>query len=182
MTKSIHELSDEFRISVRKLGLLQKAGYLVAVPGKREDMAQLRYYLKKGKPLPTAQLLDLARDPAKLESIGDFEKRARGQLKELGDYVGEALPAERAYNLIYGSFTADRESLDWLRDWLGRIVPAGGCGYHYIAMRMLWNVPEPKFKEAYAFIARAIVNLRRHAGITGKDKNGMRFERLALDL
>ena len=182
MTKTIHELADEFRISVRKITMLQKAGYLTAEPGKRESNAQARYYLKRGKMLTVQQLLDLARNPAKLEALDDLKAKAKGQVASMGDYASEALPAERAYNLIYGAFTADGESLAWLSDWLQRTIPPGGCGYHYIAMRMLWNVPAPKFKEAYAFIARAIINLRRHAGISDKDKNGMRFERLTLDL
>jgi hypothetical protein len=101
------------------------------------------------------------------------------QIKALGDVIGQALPASNAAALIYGASISDADSLGKLAQWAQSVIPAKGCGYHYLAVRMLFNVPETRFKESYSQIARAIVNLRKYppmaSYVAEKDENGMRF-------
>lgn len=179
MTKTLHDLSDEFRIPVRKLRALSKAGWLTLEDKGRDPVAQMRYYLQRGQRLSVEQLLSLSRDPSLFEGLEKYTREAKRQVGALGNVAENAIPAAQAYTMICGGAFADADMLPRFGDWLCSVIPSEGCGYHYLAARMLWNVAQAQFAECYAFTPRAVVNARKLPALAeylAPDDNGMRFQ------
>ena len=166
---NVHEIADKFGLPVKKLQRMEKAGLLVTTPGD-ERPHKMKGYLASNRPLSVAQLLDLMREPAlfdQLGKLGTYEAKARAQVDELGDVAADALSVEVAANLIYGGAIADGDSLRTLESWLHAVIPAKGCSYHYVAARMLYNVPGGRFAVSYRYLPRAILNLRNLPSLAG---------------
>lgn len=171
---NVHEIADEYGLPIKKLQRLAKAGLLVTTPGD-DRPHKMRSYLASNRHLSVAQLLDLMREPAlfdQLGKLGTYEAKARKQLKALGDVKAGAIPTETAANLIYGAAIAELDSLEKLASWIKSTVPPGGCSYHYLAARMLFNVPGGRFAVSYNFLQRAILNLRNMPALAGWSSKG----------
>lgn len=168
MPKTVHEIADEYKISVRKVRLMLKNGDLnIESDTKRSEVKQIAHYLKKARPLSVANIISLLRQPEKIDALGLQAKAARKYLASLGDIAGESLSGSQAANMIYGAAISDEIFLPKFAQWLASVIPANGCGYHYLAARAIYNAPENRFAETYRSLPRAILHARRTAYLAG---------------
>lgn len=156
----IETLAFRYKIAKTKLRAMLRDGYLPGVSDGRNLADRIIHYMRSNRPISVEMIIGLKRDPALFKALGKFEKPARALIKSFGDIEGEAYPAGRAVPYILAAATNEREALDDIAAWLAGIIPARGCGYHYVACRLAWNVPEDKFARVYAKLPRAILNIR----------------------
>lgn len=173
-----HELAEKYKLPVRKLLRMEKDGFLNTVPTDPRP-ARMRVYLSSGRPLSVEQLIELKRDEKLLAKIGrKYVDRAEAQLEALGDIEQDAIPADVAANWVYGAGIGDPSVIHHVAEWLKATIPVEGCGYHYVAVRMMWNVPGPRWGHTYSFLARAIINLRAMPTLDGwSSKEGRELTR-----
>lgn len=182
---NIYEFADKYNLSVKKVKQIAADGALNLNPGKREVPSQMRYYLKKGRTLTAEHMLMLVRNPELFDILEEYEGAARKQIRALGNIPADAIAEDQAATWIYAAMISDELMLPRVADWLAPVIPADGCGYHYVAVRMLYNVPSHRFKEAYSQVARACLSLRRCLELRGQilpqpdksENQGMRFFR-----
>ena len=168
MPKTIYDIADEYKISVRKARLMLKNGDLnIDSDTKRSEIRQIAHYLKKARPLTVSNILTLLRHPEKIDALGAQAKAAKKYLASLGNVERESLSASQAANMIYGASISDEIFLPKFAQWLASVIPASGCGYHYLAVRAILNVPENRFSETYRALPRAILHARRTQFLSG---------------
>lgn len=179
---NVHEIAEKYNLPIRKLKKLEADGLLVTTAGDSRPI-KMRAYLSSNRPLSVVQLIDLKRDSsgALLARLGGYRIRAEELLAEVGDIASGAHPGGTATSRLYGAAILERPALDALAEWLRETIPPQGCSYHYIATRLLWNVPADQLPRAYKFLPRALINLRalpELAGWSTKEKGeGTRFIR-----
>lgn len=170
---NINEIAARYRLPIGPLRRMEKAGLLVADSSGIDGAAKMRHYLASGRPLSVAQLIELARgDRALMAKLGPYRAKAKAQVSALGDIASDGLGAGFTAGLIYGAAVADPGSLETLAEWLKRTVPADGCGYHYVACRMIWDCPLERWAQTYKFLPRAIINLRSMPELAGWSSKG----------
>lgn len=179
------EISDKYGIPVKKLARLEKDGFLVASKTDSRP-AQMKIYLQSGRPLAVHQLIDLIREPGLIPLIGKtstYRDMAASIVESLGNVEASALPVETAANIIYGAAILDPDMTARLVEWLRGVIPAKGCSYHYLAVRMMFNVPGARWKETYRYLPRAMTTIRNHPLLEGwsykEGKEPVKFQRPA---
>lgn len=181
---SLDELHARSKIGVRKLKWLHTNGFLVNVSFADDRLLKMHKYLSSRRPLSVEQLLALIREPKLIDSLPANHARARASVAEIGKPEQGALPAADWLHIL-GASMNEPSSLAVIVDWLRSVIPAGGCGYHWIAVRAMWNCPAEKFKQTYSRLPRALINARAHpslAGWSNADTGTTRFMRPILDL
>lgn len=157
----IHEIALEFRLPLKKVQRMQRAGVLNLTPTD-EATGKIRAILSRGNVLPVLDLLALKRDPAKLDRLGALHAaKAREQLASLGDIEAGAL-GERAANLVYGAAIMEAEPLGEFARALRAAIPPGGCTYSALASRVLWGVIPQRLEQTNRFMRGAMQNVRKH--------------------
>lgn len=179
-------MSAKLKIPVHHLRKLAKEKLLTIVPTDDEP-EKMRAYLSRGQPLSVQQMIALLDDKSGklMARLGTYQDKAQAQLDAIGDPSLDALPAEQSANYIYGCRMLDTHALPLAAEWLKRIIPAGGCSYHYVAIRMIWNCPEPRRKQSYFHLPRGMSNLAAYVGDawrTKPAKGPVRFHRPTFDL
>lgn len=156
----IFKLAKEFKIPATKLKQMQRRGFLSPEISTSHDIVeQAKTYLRNNRKLSVAMYLEFLRnDDLRDEFTGLNARKLSDALAEVGD------PKNGCYHGpstdIFGASVSEPEALKNVTNWLLRTIPANGCGYHYIAVRLIWTTPEAKFSQTYSRLARAIINAR----------------------
>lgn len=163
----IFQLSEEFKIPVAKLKRMQRRGFLPTIEETFDIVQQAKLYLNNKRPLSTAMLIEFSRKPSLLKSFtGAASTRVHDALDEIGDPNNGAFHGPSTE--IIGASMNEPESVRNVTNWLLRSIPPSGCGYHYLAVRLLWHVPQERFAQSYARCARAILNARAMPQMIGR--------------
>lgn len=184
MVKTIYQMHNEYRIPIGKLRRMQRNGDLIVSAVEPGDLEKAAQALQRGQRLSTRQLVMLARDKLKIESLGQYSVAAKAQLRALGKVQDEAyrdFPKGIA-NLICLAAAKSPEDANRLAEWIASAIPPEGCGYHFIAARVLYFVDDHFFDVAANDLARAIVQARRCQpleGMSATAKGKTRFFRRA---
>lgn len=184
---NIYEVSEKFKISLKKLRLMEKAGVLrLDESAKASD--PIRASFLNGNPLPVWQLVQLIEEPGLLLDLGKYAADAERQVAALGHPEREPAPKEVAAYLTDAAKN-EPEAVAILVRWLKQTVPARPVGHSYLAARLLLGIPASLRKSEAPRIGRALLNCRNHPQFAGwwKVKPGVTqnstvYQKLALDL
>lgn len=163
---TIKELASRFKVAAGALKKLHLAGHLVNVTVEDDRAGQMRRYLGSRRPLSVEMLLALLREPDLCGELTVYESQARHILAGIGDPALGALPAEDWSDIIAASQN-DADGLSAMVDWLQSIIPAAGCGYHWVGVRAMWHCRPDKFKQVYNRLPRALINARANPRMAG---------------
>lgn len=165
---TIHEFAAFYRVSVKKLRQMQFNGHAnFGISGSQSDtIVRMRSRLKRGQSLTVENLIMLANGVVQYEELDAYARRARKQVNALGPIAVDALPVDRR-SWINGSAIKDGMACKLLSEWIASVIPEAGCDYHYIAVRIMWNIPDQNFKAVYAVVARAVMNCRHASALDG---------------
>lgn len=189
--KTIDEISAELKISRTKLQRAAKRypeqfRFAVTNRGELELIAER---IDKRLPLTVGHLRFLLRNPLAIESLDDRHRAAaRSELENLVFNPSHAIPIEdQPAVLITNAARRDPAAIARLAAFIRRSIPSSGCGYAYIAARVIVNVPDHLFPLCYAELSRAIRFARDHellAGCSDTTSGRTRFylPKIAFDL
>lgn len=172
MKMSIYEMNEKYGASIRTLKRMEKDGVFgdgVRIKPNRE-IDKICYRLKKDQQLTVENLVHLAKGMIDFSKLDPYSAKAKKQVKALGDIGATAFPEADIWLIANASLKKD-EAVKSFAEWIAKTIPDGGCGYHYIAVRALWNCPDTQFKFNYARIARAIVAARKSEILIGRATN-----------
>jgi len=189
----IHEIHDASGIGIRSLRKLEKLGVLkVSKSSAHPELSRIRAALRRGNPLTAYQLVTLYRYPAMLEQVGDARAKTRAEIavEALGDVKGEACPWSIAAD-IPGAAIKEKEAIRSLATWIVRHIDAHAADYErgqfhaYLAVRLLYEVPENLMQQNYPVLAPALLQIRKHPvmwGYSATNEKGHTVYRKPLDL
>lgn len=184
---NIFEVSEKFKISLKKLRAMDKAGIL-RLDESASAADPIRATLIKGNPLPVAQLVQLIEEPALLLDLGNYAETARSQVAALGKPEREPAPKIVAA-AVTDAAKNDPEAIATLVAWLKETIPGRPVGHAYLATRLLLGIPASIRKFEGPRIGRALLNCRNHPALAGwwtvkpgASQNSTVYQKLALDL
>ena len=178
----IYKAANVTGVDLKTLGKLHKAG-LLNVEGGPADPVYVKALanLRKANPLTVEQLLYFLRNPAWLPTLGDHEMKARAQLIALGDPEADAMPAELAEEICEMA-TGKAKHIDRGATWLTHLIDTcpdfedGREQRHaFVAIRMLYNLPDRSLPYNVPEVAKALFHCRRNPRCKGyhrTDENG----------
>ena len=141
---NIYQVSEKFKISMKKLRQMRKAGVLLIDETEHPLREQMRYFLSKSRLLSVEHLLALIDNPRLALQLGTYVTKARSQVNALGDLRVNTAPPYVA-NKIYVASTCNDDAIDILIAWLKDIIPASPVTHHYVAVRLVLGV-DPLFR------------------------------------
>lgn len=164
MMPTIHEISREFGVSLKKLRKMERRGILNC-DAENPATAAILYTFRTGNRLTVSQALALLEAPALIETLGNKADKARRQLAELGNV--QPAPADVAAELP-GAAAGDLDSVRRVLEWCkGAIPPAGEVSHHYLAVRLLMAVPANLRQYEEKRLPRVLLNVRRQDDFAG---------------
>lgn len=185
---NIHELSSRTNISLSNLRKLERLGVLT-VDAEPELAPALRFHLGRHAQLSVAQILDILAAPDVLEDLGRYAIPVRAQIAALGNV--KAAPRE-VTAAIFDAGKGDPEACEIIGTWLRDVLPADPVSYYWIAVRLLYGLPETLKSQYTKRLNIALANVRKldsfagwyHMESAGAVRNTVRYHkpRLALDL
>lgn len=170
---NIHELSSRTNISLSNLRKLERLKVL-RIDKESELAPMLRWHLARNQHMTVAQLLDVLAAPAVVGELGRYADRARAQLAEIG--VVSAAPPE-VTAAIYDAGKSDEASAEIIAAWLRDILPVEPVSYYWIAVRLLYGLPDTLKTQYAKRLNVALANVRKldsFAGWFSFEKNGER--------
>lgn len=186
MPKTAHQISDQYRIPLKKIRMMVLAGDLFVAAESFSDFDKLVFALKKANPLSTRQLCHLLRTPGDLKKLGKYRDYAELQLESLGNVKADMLRSEtKPHNLIVNCAIGDAPSIDRFAEWLSSVIPERGCNYTFLAVRACVNVEENFYEIALNHISKAIRRARGAPALDGMsavEGNGTKFFKRKFDL
>lgn len=142
---NIHELSSRTNISLSNLRKLERLKVL-KVDAESALAPALRWHLGRNQHMTVTQLLDVLAAPDILDDLGRYAEQARAQIAELG----AVMPAPRDVTAaIYDAGKGDTENVEIIASWLRSVLPREPVSYHWIAVRLLFGLPDT-LKTQYA--------------------------------
>ena len=132
------KISDDCGVSqrqIRKVVASLRKLKLIPAGDSVEDVDAMKGYLRQGRWLTVPQLVDLIENPDLLKALGAKAPAARAQIEAL-DKPG-AVPIPSAAAMVVGGSTRNEYDLAALEAWIKATVPARGCTYHYLAVRLV---------------------------------------------
>lgn len=184
---NIYEAAEKFKISLKKLRAMDKAGIL-RLDESANASDPIRATLMNGDPLAVWQLVQLVEEPALLLNLGKYAQEAEKQLAALRDPLSQAAPKSAAA-AVTDAAKNDPEAVAILCTWLRDIIPARPVGHAYLAVRLLLGIPPAIRKYEAPRIGRALLNCRNNPALSGwwtvkpgVKQNSTIYRKLALDL
>ncbi len=184
---NIFEVAEKFKISLKKLRAMEKAG-LLRLDQSAAASDPIRATLIKGNPLPVSMLVQLVDEPALLLELGKYAPAAQSQVAALGKPERETAPKPVAAS-VTDAAKNDPEAVALLCDWLRSIIPGRPVGHAYLASRLLLGIPASIRKFEGPRIGRALLNCRNNPALAGwwtvkpgASQNSTIYRKLALDL
>ena len=182
---NIYEISEQFKIPLTKLRRLEKLGLLKTKPYERTVMESAIAVARHGKPLSARQLVQFTQMPERIKEAGDYARAIRAQVKALGDVAGEAMRGDLDSLLMLAAMSKDPGCIADIAKYIAGVIPAGGCGYAYIAVRLLHGVAPNMLDFAAGYVSRAIAMARRDpalAGMSATENGRTKFFQKSFDL
>ena len=161
---TIHEIADEFRISLRKLRAMQKRGCLRCEDSGDPLADEIAAHLKTGRGLSVRHLIALSKKPGLLGELGQRQDAARTQLEALGHL--EPAPAS-LWPEMAPAASHDAEAVAKLVAWARGAIGNRRVNHHYLAVRLILAVPEALRKYEYPRLNRIFLNMRKHPSFAG---------------
>ncbi len=184
---NIFEVAEKFKISLKKLRAMDKAG-LLRLDESATAADPIRATLIKGHPLPVWQLVQLVEEPALLLGLGKYAGAAETQVAALGKPERETAPKPVAAS-VTDAAKNDPEQVAILCGWLRSIIPARPVGHAYLATRLLLGIPAGARKSEAPRIGRALLNCRNSPALAewwtvkpGASQNSTVYQKKVLDL
>lgn len=184
---NIFEVSEEFKISLKKLRAMDKRG-LLRLDNSASASDPIRSTLMNSDPLPAWMLVQLVEEPGLLLELGKYAPAAETQVAALGKPEREIAPKIVAAS-ITDAAKNDPEQVAILCNWLRLVIPARPVGHPYLATRLLLGVPASLRKQQTPRIGRALLNCRNNIALAGYwstkpgvFQNSTIYQNLALDL
>ena len=183
---TIKEFAEKYKIRVSKLRAIERDKLITFRPHEDSPIETIIIQLKKNNHLTAANLRHLILHPESLLELGDYRRSAKACLKRMGDVQGQAIAADQSPHILIDQAAAgDPIAVSKLARWIASIIPVDGCGYHYIAVRALLNVPDHAFDLAYRSFVRAMTKARKDPeleGMSETENRATRFFRKKFDL
>jgi hypothetical protein len=164
---NLFEYCERYHISVAKARRQMKDGVLRLDREENEQAAQMRFYLGRGQHLTLAHMVALLENSSILLDLGRYEERAEAQLAELGDVKGAAAPREVAAHITDARSGKEPESIAILVAWLRSVIPTHPVSHYWVALRLLWGLPENIRKYDVPRVPLALLQCRKHPDLAG---------------
>lgn len=184
---NIYEAAEKFKLSLKKLRAMEKAGIL-RLDGNASASDPIRATLIKGNPLPVAQLVQLVEEPGLMLELGKYVSAAETQVSALRNPEKESA-SKAAAAAVTEAAKNEPEAVAILCDWLRSVIPARAVGHSYIATRLLLGIPPSIRKYEGPHISRALLNCRNTPGMAGywkaepgTSQNRTIYQKTVLDL
>lgn len=161
---NIHELANKTGIGLATLRKLERAGAL-KIDGKPMNeghprAGEIKHHLMRNQQLTVSHMLVLIDEPDVIDELGKYADRARGQMAEIGDAIGQGAP-KSVTAFLPDAAKGDREACLAIADWLFLALPDRAVSYHWIAMRLLAPLNET-LRDLYApLINLALMRVRQ---------------------
>lgn len=141
----LEKIAKECGVSFRKLRLIVKTlrRYGLMPPQEKvEEVERMRAYLAQGQSLSVYQLMDLIEHPGIVKVLGKYGRAAKAALDNLDN--PKANPAPRAASVAcIAASKGSADMLEMLIAWAKETIPARGCTYHYLVLRLAYGcLPE----------------------------------------
>lgn len=184
---NIYEMSQRTNISVSKLKKLQRLDVLKVDP-ENPVAALLRFHLARNQQLTAAHTLALLAAPEILDQLGKYTDRAKAQLAAIGSVTAAPRNVTAA---IFEAGRGDAGEAETLAAWLRDVLPREAVPYHWVAVRLLYGLPDTLKKQYAKRLNIALANVRKlesFAGYWTPEEIGVRNKiiyhqpKLALDL
>ena len=162
---TLYEISEKYRIQLRKLRRMQKDGVL-RCEGSGDPIADdIRSFLAAGMHLSVKQLVALVEKPALILELGNRQEEARSYVEALE----RPDPApDDLWPCISGAASNDVESIDRLVRWTKDTLPEGRkVSYHWLAVRLALAVPDNMRKHEFPRLNTAFLKLRQSPAFAG---------------
>lgn len=161
---TIHEMSREVGISLKKLRKMERKGWLnVSADDPVTD--SILYAFRTGNRLTVSQAIALIEAPGLIDTLGSKADKARQQLAELGNV--QPAPAIVAAELV-GAAAGDASSIRAVMEWCKEAIPPQGeVTHHYLAVRLLMAVPANLRQFEEKRLPRVMLQIRRQEEFAG---------------
>lgn len=155
---NIYEIAAAQNVHVGKVRkILQAAKIPYTEPSGAAS--SLRYGLSRNHQLTAVQMLMLLEDARLFRALGKYETLARTQIFWLGDVQPDAAPPTvTAY--IADAAGGDDQAATIIASWIKRVLPDRPVSHHWIAVRLLFNLPPNLRKAASTQLSLALRNVR----------------------
>lgn len=162
------KISQDIGVSVRQLKKVVKEfrrlGYMPA--GDRVvEVSKMKNYLSIGANLPVEQLLELLENPGLIKALGAKGDAAKAQLEVLGNPASEDRP--NLFDMILDISAGQKERVEDLAAWIKQTIPAKGCTFHYLAVRVALSIPEDVRGKYHGSIRYAFLQVRKLPSFEG---------------
>jgi hypothetical protein len=162
---NIFDIHEKSGVSLRALRKLDKMGVLRCKPND-PILDAIRLMLSSSKPLSVAQLAALIDNPGLVLELGKKADAAELQLEGIGDAKGEAAPRSVTLH-IEDAARSDPAAVAKIAMWIFDNLPSyGAVNYSYVALRLLYGVPEGQRQFVLPRIARAISYAKQQAPLS----------------
>jgi hypothetical protein len=162
---TVQEISRKTGVGLSTLRKLHKAGYLKAEKESEAALA-LVSFLARGNPLSVGQLAALLRDPTLSYDLGRYAEASRLQVAALGAVEATAAGREITAHLFDA---ADKQpaAVAVVADWMRNAIPAHPVKHAWLALRLVWNLPESLQAGGLERVSLAMLNARHSGRLAG---------------
>jgi len=162
---SLYEISEKYRVSVRKLRKMHKDGVL-RCDGSGDPIADdIRGYLERGQQLTVKQLVALIERPGLLLEIGPRMDAAKAQVNALD---GPEPASGDLWPELAGAAANEPDALLKLIAWAQATIPGDRpVNHHWLAVRLLLAVPENLRKYEFPRLNRVFLHMRQRPEFEG---------------
>jgi len=183
---NIHELHEKSGVSLRTLRKIEKLLKGRPIGASDPVVDAIKSQTNRTRPLSVAQYMALIDKPELIDALGNRAERIEQELETIGDAIGQAAPREVTLRL-QDAAKLNPEAVAIIAQWMQSAIPEQGCvPYAYLALRLIYGVPENLRRNALPLVPRAIQAAKQHEALAGHwrfaEKATIYFRPTILDL
>lgn len=142
---NIHKIAEKSRVPLKHLRRLEKLGVLKVDKNTDEMPDKIRLAIQRGNALSAEQCLYLLKRDDWQDEFPEFVERAENQIDCLGDPSKSAAPWGAVAMYVADVSAKNTKATETVALWLVHCIntmQSAQCDHTYLAVRLLWNVPE----------------------------------------
>jgi hypothetical protein len=164
---NIFELADKSGASLRTLRKIEKLLKGRPIAASDPVLDSIRAQTNRVRPLSVSQYMALIDRPELIDALGSRAERIEQELEAIGDAQGEAAPREVTLHLQDAS-KGNPKAAAIIAQWMHDALPdQGNVPHAYLALRLLYGVPENVRRFALPVVPRAMQAAKRQAPLAG---------------
>jgi hypothetical protein len=164
---NIFELADKSGVSLRTLRKIEKLLKGRPIAASDPVIDAIRVQSRKSRALSVSQYMALIDDPDLIDALGTRAENVQDALDAIGDAVGEAAPRDVTMH-IQDAAKGNAEAAAILARWMRDALPVqGNVSHAYLALRLLYGVPENVRHYVLPLVPRAMQAAKRQDALAG---------------